>query len=150
MTTMAQFIKPTGHERLVGGPVDLATELAKNFRSKDCDFESGSVNALAVVPIYYNAETLKFEWAQRPSIQIDDLTVSMGDVEKLLALSYWKAKQYDWTSGDLDYMAFNTAIGAADGDATWYVFKFEWSPGGDISRILGPVTGAWSNRAALF
>lgn len=151
MGGMSGYTKPSGDERLVGGPVDLDTALTRNFRAKECNFSAGgSVHALAVVPIYYNPDTLAYEYAQRPSIHIDDLTVSMGDVEKLLAESYWKLKQFAYDSdGNVEYAGFNTDGSAADGDTDWYVWKYTWSSG-NCTKIQGPVEGSWTGRVALF
>lgn len=78
-----------------------------------------------------------------------DLTVTMGDVESLLAEQYWKDKRFDWTSGDLDYMGLSTTHKASTsaGDL-WWIFKFTWS-GGNPTRIEGPLNGNWDDRASL-
>lgn len=147
---MGGYTKPDGNERLVGGPVDLESALTKNFRAKECNFSAGgSVHALAVVPIYYNPDTLTYEWAQKPTIEIDDLTVSMGDVEKLLSNSYWKLKKYDYTSGDLDYAGFHPEIDAEDGDGGWFIWKYTWSDGNCV-QIEGPVEDSWTSRGSIF
>jgi len=86
----------------------------------------------------------------QPSISVDadDLTVTMGDVEKLLANNYWKDARFDYTSGDLDYKGLNTTHKAATSATSWYVWKFTYS-GGELVRMEGPLTGSWDNRASL-
>jgi hypothetical protein len=62
--------------------------------------------------------------------------------------AYWRDKQLDWTSGDLDYVGKHWRSNAADGDAGWAVWKFTWTAG-NLARIEGPLTGSWTNRATL-
>jgi len=103
-----------------------------------------------VIPLMWNPTTLAFELPKQPAIEFTgDLTVTMGDVERLLADNYWKDKRLDWTSGDLDYMGVNVTAGAATNAATWYVFKYTWASG-NCTRIQGPVVGSWDGRPALF
>lgn len=127
---------------------DNDDDLEKFPRSKLCTFETGSIQALVVAPLSYNPLTGKYEWSTRPSISIDDLTVSMGDVEKLLAENYWKQTRFDWTSGDLDYKGFNLVADASVDATDWYIWKYTWS-GGSPTIIQGPLIGTWTGRAAL-
>ena len=82
------------------------------------------------------------------SVNADDLTVTMADVEKLLAANYWKDARYEWSSGDLIYKGLHTTHKAATSDTNWYVWKFTWS-GSDLERKEGPLTGSWDGKAAL-
>ena len=56
-------------------------------------------------------------------------------------------EQYDYTSGDLDYMGINNDGSAADGDTDWIVFKYTWS-GGNCTKIQ-MLIGSWTGRAGL-
>lgn len=86
----------------------------------------------------------------QPSMNVDadDLTITMGDVEKLLSRNYWKDKRLEYSAGDLIYKGFNTSHGAATDAATWYIWKHTWSAG-DLTRIEGPLIGTWDGRADL-
>ena len=76
-----------------------------------------------------------------------DLTVTMGDVEKLLADAYWLNKQFDWTSGNCDYIGLNTSLTAADGDTDWQVAKLEYD-GSDNCIKIRVRTMSWTGRAS--
>lgn len=105
--------------------------------------------SLRVANLVWNTATLAWERMKQPTVELTgDLTVSMGDVEALLAGNYWKESLFDWTSGNLDYMGLNVVLGAAEAAATWYVFKFSWTLG-NITRCQGPIVGSWTGRAAM-
>jgi len=53
-------------------------------------------------------------------------------------------QQFDWTSGDLDYMGINDDYSASDDDTDWIIFKFTWSSG-DVTKIQMRQT-SWTNR----
>lgn len=57
--------------------------------------------------------------------------------------------KFDFTSGNLDYIGKNMRVKAGDGDADWMITKYNWSAGGEIDNIQGPLMGSWTNRAAL-
>jgi len=134
--------------RNVASAIDKDELEARNLRTKACDFEvGGEVTALVVTPIHYNPLTGKHEWSTKPSIEIDDLNVSMGDVEKLLADNYWASKQYDYATGKLDYVGCNTDVSAGDGDTDWYIWKYTWT-GENLTKVQGPRVTSWTNRAS--
>lgn len=87
---------------------------------------------------------------QQPIVTVDgDLTVTMGDVEKLLAEHYWLDKRFDWTSGDLDYLGCSTTHKASTSTGNlWWIMKFSWSSG-NPTRVEGPLNGNWDTRASL-
>jgi hypothetical protein len=61
----------------------------------------------------------------QPVVLADDLTVSMGDVEALLADHYYKrSKTYSYASGRIKYLAKNTDIDALEADVDWLVWKY--------------------------
>ncbi len=62
---------------------------------------------------------------------------------------FWRTRQFDYTTGNLDYAGYNRNIAASDGDTDWYVFKYTWV-GTNCTKILGPEVGSWTGRAALF
>ena len=48
-------------------------------------------------------------------------------------------EQYDWTSGDLDYIGINDDITAADADTDWIIFKLEYT-GGKLVKMRMRIT----------
>ena len=85
----------------------------------------------------------------QPVIEIGDLTVSMSDVEALLADNYFKDNRFDYDGDNLlIYMGKNTTHKASESSATWFIWKLAWSSG-NLTRKEGPLVGAWSNRASL-
>jgi hypothetical protein len=98
----------------------------------------------------YDPDTLAWVRMTQPGLNIDqaDLTVSMGDVEKLLSENYWKQVRYDWTSGNLDYKGFNLLATAAEDATDWYVWKYTWSDS-KPTRVQGPLVGTWTGRSGL-
>lgn len=80
---------------------------------------------------------------------VGDITVTMGDVERLLADNYWNDIRVDNTSGNIDYIAKNITHKAAVGSATWYIWKYSDYDSGLARRIEGPLVGTYTGRAAL-
>ena len=104
--------------------------------------------ALKVACLVYNTDTLAHEWMTQPVVNIGDLTVTMGDVEALLANAYWEDTLFDFTSGNLDYKGQHTVHKTAEGAATWWIWKYTWTSG-NPTRIEGPLVGSWTNRSSL-
>lgn len=97
----------------------------------------------------WNATTLAWERMEQPTLEVSgDLTVSMGDVERLLAENYWKDQRLDWSGGELIYKGLNIEHKAATDETTWYIWKLTWV-GGELVRKEGPLVGGWNGRAAL-
>ena len=109
---------------------------------------SPGVYALAVAPYDYNPEDLAYQKGTIPYIHIDDLTVSMGDLEKLASNSYWKDVRRDYTSGNLDYEALNTVHNAGTDATTWYIWKYTWV-GNNCTRTEGPLIGSVDGQDSL-
>ena len=61
---------------------------------------------------------------------------------------YWPEVRYDFTTGDLDYLGKNAQAGASTADEDWVIWKYNWSSSLP-TRIQGPLTGSWDNRATL-
>ena len=82
--------------------------------------------AVFKVALYvWNAATVAWERMVQPTIEISgDLTVTMGDVERLLGDQYYaRMKIYAYDSGRPKYICKNTDIDAAESDADWYCWK---------------------------
>ena len=104
----------------------------------DSDTESLSVNLRV-----WNPTTLAWERMKQPSIDVDDLTVTMGDTEKLLAGEYFKRRKlYKDSNGNIEYICRNTDIDAALTDTGWRCFKVVYDSDEFITDIEGPLTGA--------
>jgi len=61
---------------------------------------------------------------------------------------YWRQKLIEYTSGLPDYIGCHYSEKAPTSDADWSVWKFTWV-GSDCTKIEGPLSGAWDNRATL-
>ena len=61
---------------------------------------------------------------------------------------YWRNRQFEYSSGDLIYMGVNEKESATTSENTWAVFKYTLGADG-ITKIQGPKTGAWDDRASL-
>ncbi len=111
----------------------------------------GPTQSLRINNWVWNPTSMAWERMKQPTIDIGsaDLTVSMGDVEKLLADNYWKDQRLEWSGDDLIYKGFHTSATAATNDTDWYVFKYTWSSG-DLVRLQGPAIGSWDGRVGLF
>ena len=96
----------------------------------------------------YNPSTLDWERMKQPILQTGDLTVTMGDVEKLLSGHYWKDQRLTYSSGDLVYKALHTTINTATSATTWWIWKYTWTSG-DLVRIQGPLVGSVDGQANL-
>lgn len=97
----------------------------------------------------WNTVSVAWERMKQPSLELaGDLTVTMGDVERLLADNYWKDQRFEYSGADLIYKGFNTTHKASVSATTWYIWKFTWV-GADCTRIEGPLVGAWDNNSGL-
>lgn len=98
--------------------------------------------------LVFNTSTLKWERMKQPVIELTgDLTVSLGDVERLLANQYYKRmKPFSYASGRVKYICRNTDIGAGETDTDWFCWKFtDASP----PESEGPLEGAVNSEAAV-
>ena len=75
------------------------------------------------------------------------LTIN-ANKEDLLNNHGWKATNYDYTSGDLDYKGMNTKVVALDSDPNWRIWKYTWG-GGNMTKLQGPLVGTWTGRGSL-
>ena len=104
-------------------------------------------NLLHIFNWVWNPSTLKPERMKQPTINIGDLTVTFGDVERLLANQYYlRMKPYSYASGRIKYLCRNTDIDAGETDIDWFCWKFtDASP----PEHEGPRQGAVNNEAAV-
>lgn len=106
--------------------------------------------ALLIANLVYNPNTLNFELMQQPIVEVaGDLTVTMGDVEKILAGNYWKQERYDYdVNGNAIYIGRHLSATEVEGDTAWWIWKLTWTDGA-MTRKQGPITGTWTGRAGL-
>ena len=91
------------------------------------------------------------DWVKmtQPALELTgDLTVTMGDVEALLADNYWKIILVDNTTGNIDYIGKHTVAATAQGTATWHVWRYADYSGGLARDVQGPLVRSWTGRAA--
>ena len=100
-----------------------------------------------VALLVYNPATLDWERMKQPTLELTgDLTVTMGDVEKLLAGAYWLRTKYDYDAdGNCIYKGLNTDLSAADGDTDWYIVKYEYTSGNCTQKRVRVTS--WTDRA---
>lgn len=99
------------------------------------------VYALATVPYVWNASDLDYDRGQQAQILADDLTVSMGDVEKLLSDFYWQRSKFYYSGNNITYVCYNTDIDANETDTDWYIWKLTYT-GSNVQTKEGPRQGA--------
>lgn len=56
--------------------------------------------------------------------------------------------RFDFSGSDLIYLGKHLSNGAATSDTGWKISKYTWQSGVP-TRIQGPLTGSWDNRASL-
>lgn len=96
----------------------------------------------------WNPTTLAWERMKQPILEFaGDLTVTLGDVERLLANQYYKRmKTYSHASGRIKYICRNTTIDAAETDTDWFCWYFtDASP----PEIEGPLQGAVNTEGTV-
>lgn len=127
--------------QLVAGVDDVDTS-EKNVKV------DGPTQSIRINNWVWNTISMEWERMKQPTVEIGsaDLTVTMGDVEKLLAQNYWKEKRIEYNAGDPIYIGYHTTLGVATSDSNWYVFKLTWSSG-DMVRQQGPQVTSWDDRA---
>jgi hypothetical protein len=83
----------------------------------------------------YNTDTLAWERMRQPQIAplADDLPLDT---------------RMEYSSNDIIYKGIHATHKAATSNASWLIWKYTWS-GDDLTRIEGPLEGAWDNRGSL-
>ena len=127
-------------------PIDDKGHLAYTF-----DFEEDVLKVALLVWNPLASPNPDWERMKQPNIEHSgDLTVTMGDVEKLLASNYWKDKQYEYDeSGNCIYKGFHTTVNAGADTAGRYIWKYTYDVNGYSTRVQGPLIGTWTNKANL-
>ena len=78
-----------------------------------------------------------------------DLTVTMGDVERLLAKNYWKDELTDYADYDTIYTGRSTTHKASTAAGNlWFIEKLTFA-GRNRVRTEGPLVGNWDDRTSL-
>jgi hypothetical protein len=82
---------------------------------------------------------------------LGDLTLTMGDLEKLAAGQYWLATKIEYDSNDpkrIKYVGLHTTMNVATSDSGWRLIHIDYD--GTSTRITGvwKQTDAWDDRDA--
>jgi hypothetical protein len=105
-------------------------------------------NLLHILNWVWNTSTMQPERMKQPVLELTgDLTVTLGDVERLLADQYYtRMKIFAYGSGRIKYITRNTDIAAGETDTDWFCWKFT-----DVSlpEKEGPRQGAVNDEAAV-
>lgn len=111
--------------------------------------EIGGANAILQVMNYvWDPDGMQPAKMEQPSILIDadDLTVTMGDVEKGVTHSYWRKILYDYDSKDnLIYKGYHTTYNALDTDVNHFVIKYTLDAKDNVT-LKQMRFGAWTDR----
>jgi hypothetical protein len=94
------------------------------------------LSGLKVALYCYNPDSLAWERMRQP--QIAPLADSLPLDTRM---------EYSG-GGDLQYKGVHGTHKAATSNASWLIWKYTWT-GSDLTRIEGPLEGAWDNRATL-
>lgn len=62
--------------------------------------------------------------------------------------TFWQDVRMEYSGGDIIYKGAHFAHDAAIADNKWEIWKYTWD-GSDLTRIEGPLVGAWDDRATL-
>ena len=106
------------------------------------------VNRKAVYNKVWNTSSLAWDRETQGLRELTgDLTVTLGDVERLLAGQYYKRlKTYSYASGRIKYSCQNTDIDANETDTDWFCRKFTDA---DPPESEGPREGAVNSEAVV-
>lgn len=70
--------------------------------------------------------------------------------DRVESKEYWKDMRFDFdASGNPEYIGKNMSATASTTDTGWVIWRYTFDGSGDISRIQGPLRGAWDSRTAL-
>lgn len=96
----------------------------------------------------WNTTTLDWDRMKQPILELTgDLTVTLGDVERLLADQYYKRmKSYAYGSTRIKYVCKNTDIDANETDTDWFCWKYTDAAAPETE---GPRQGAVNTEAAV-
>jgi hypothetical protein len=96
----------------------------------------------------YNTTTLAWERMKQPTLELTgDLTVTLGDVERLLADQYYqRGKTYTHASGRVKYVCRNTDIDANETDTDWFCWLYSDA---DVPDWEGPRQGAVNTEGTV-
>ena len=61
---------------------------------------------------------------------------------------YWRDQRFEYSSSNIVYKGVHELHNAATTDTGWQVWKYTWT-GDDLTRVEGPLSGAWDSRASL-
>ena len=83
---------------------------------------------------------------------MSDTPIELAGIRDRLTIAvlsgYWRDQRFEYEDSLLKYRGVNEKHGISEDATDWQVWKYTYSDG-DVSRIEGPLEGAWSNRSSL-
>lgn len=109
----------------------------------------GDMNSLLVASHVWDAVAGAWVKMKQPTLAVGDLTVTMGDLEKLASGQYWLSTKIEFdtnTPKRIKYVGLHTTMGVATSDAEWRLIHIDYD--GTSTRILGvwKQIDAWDDR----
>jgi len=86
--------------------------------------------AIKILNYVWDPETLEAKMMTQPAINIDsdDLTLTMGDMEKLGAGTYWRDFRYKYdANGNCTYQGKHTELNASEDSINWYITRYDYT-----------------------
>jgi len=119
----------------------------EEVRMARCD-----ANTLAVKVLNYiwDTETLEAKLMEQPTINLGqaDLHVTMGDMEKIGAGTYWLDFRYEYdVDGNCIYQGKHTELSASVDSTAWRIIRYDYDINSNCTQKRIQVT-SWTNRAA--
>lgn len=100
----------------------------------------GDMNSLLVATHVWDSVAGAWVKAKQATLEVGDLTVTMGDLEKLAAGWYWLSTKIEFDSNTpkrIKYVGLHTTMGVATSDAGWRLIHI------DYDSTSTRVTGVW-------
>jgi hypothetical protein len=128
-------------------PIDDYHKLLNIIKGVDAD----DLSKFVVLTVDKNTRTLRINnWVWDPDLTPDpdwvrmkqpilefsgDLTVTMGDVEKLLAGVYFPETRYDYDADDnCIYKGEHTTLNVSEDDTEWRITKYDYTSGNNVHK----------------
>lgn len=108
----------------------------------------GDTQALRVLNLVWNPDTLAAEMMTQPVVNVDTLNANVDDLEALARDDYWQDTRIAYDAEKPVYVGRHRTHGASTAAASWKIWRLTWS-GDDLVRKQGPLDGAWDDRASL-
>jgi len=146
---MAEILELDANGRNVAGARDDSSNEVINL------YSDGTSKTLRINNWVWNTSSLAWERMKQPSLELTgDLTVTLGDVERLLAHRYYLEHRREFDAlGRLEYEGWHTTFGAATNAAGWLIKKYLYDAMTENcvrERTYENVAATWDGRAGYF